>query len=299
MGWRTIYISESSKLSYRLNSLGVMQKDEIIWVNLNEIDIIIIEDLLSVITLKLLSELSKKGIVLVVCDEKHMPISILQALLNNQRTAKYNKLQLEWNKNTKRNVWTKIVKHKILLQLLVLIKLNKTEKVELMANYIENVELGDISNREGLAAKVYFHELFGSDFNRKREAEDVINSALNYIYQVIRAKTAQEIIAHGYIPSLGIYHCSEYNYFGLADDIIEVFRPIADLFIINIIEKEEITFMTSTLKEKILNILYELIKYKNSKQKFIEVIRLYTIEIIDCLTLNAFDNINFPYFLDE
>lgn len=299
MGWRTIYISESSKLSYRLNSLGVMQKDEIIWVNLNEIDIIIIEDLLSAITLKLLSELSKKGIVLVVCDEKHMPISILQALLNNQRTAKYNKLQLEWNKNTKRNVWTKIVKHKILLQLLVLIKLNKTEKVELMANYIENVELGDISNREGLAAKVYFHELFGSDFNRKREAEDVINSALNYIYQVIRAKIAQEIIAHGYIPSLGIYHCSEYNYFGLADDIIEVFRPIADLFIINIIEKEEITFMTSTLKEKILNILYELIKYKNSKQKFIEVIRLYTIEIIDCLTLNAFDNINFPYFLDE
>ncbi|MFR5891890.1 MAG: hypothetical protein ACLUG4_05360 [Bacilli bacterium] len=50
-----------------------------------------------------------------------------------------------------------------------------------------------------------FTELFGLDFIRTRNATDIVNSSLNYIYQVVRAKIAQEIISHGYISSLGIF----------------------------------------------------------------------------------------------
>ena len=46
MGWRTICINEAIRLNYKLNSLGVLQKDEIVWINLDEIDIIIVETLM-------------------------------------------------------------------------------------------------------------------------------------------------------------------------------------------------------------------------------------------------------------
>ena len=267
MGWRTICINEAIRLNYKLNSLGVLQKDEIIWINLDEIDVIIVETLMCNISLKLLSELANKGITMIVCGENHMPIGNFISVNDNQRTAKFNRVQIEWDQKTKQLLWQKIIKHKILLQMIVLYKNNKNDKVSILKKYIEEVDLGDITNREGLAAKIYFHELFGLDFIRTRNATDIVNSSLNYIYQVVRAKIAQEIISHGYISSLGIFHCSEYNYFGFADDLIEVYRPIIDYYVIQLIIKENISFMSSSYKEKLLSILYTIILYDNKKQK--------------------------------
>lgn len=299
MGWRIICIEEAMRINYQLNSIGVLQKDEIVWICLDEIDMIIIETLMCNTSMKLLSEIAKKGISLVICGENHMPLGVLQGISDNQRAAKYNRYQIEWDKAVKQVVWQKIVKQKILLQMVVLYKMKKLEKIEILKGYIEQVEKGDITNREGLAAKVYFHELFGMNFVRRRNAEDIINSSLNYIYQIARAKIAQEIVAHGYIPSLGIFHCSEYNYFGLADDIIEVYRPIIDYYTIQLIEEEEVEFMTSTFKEKLLNIMYQYINFGKSKQKIIESIRMYVISITDALTDSTIENITFPYFDDE
>lgn len=299
MGWRIVCIEEAMRINYQLNSIGVLQKDEIVWICLDEIDMIIIETLMCNTSIKLLSEIAKKGISLVICGENHMPLGVLQGISDNQRAAKYNRYQIEWDKAVKQIVWQKIVKQKILLQMIVLYKMKKLEKIEILKGYIEQVEKGDITNREGLAAKVYFHELFGLDFVRRRNAEDIINSSLNYIYQIARAKIAQEIVAHGYIPSLGMFHCSEYNYFGLADDIIEVYRPIIDYYTIQLIEEEEAEFMTSTFKEKLLNIMYQYVNFGKSKQKIIESIRLYVISITDALTNSTIENITFPYFDDE
>ena len=40
--------------------------------------------------------------------------------------------------------------------------------------FVDSVEIGDKTNREGLAAKMYFKELFGHDFVRFEE--DVVNA---------------------------------------------------------------------------------------------------------------------------
>ncbi len=299
MGWRIICIEEASRINYKLNSIGIIQKEEIVWINLDEIDMIIMESQSCNTSIKLLSELSKKGINVLFCGDNHMPIGILTSINNNQRTAKYNRLQLEWNNEIKRKVWTKIIKHKILLQMVCLFKLNKHDKIDLLKSYIREVQNGDITNREGLAAKVYFHELFGLDFVRKRNAEDIINSSLNYIYQVIRAKLAQEIVTHGYLPTIGIFHSSEYNYFGLADDFIEVYRPILDYYVIELINTEEVTYLTPYFKEKLLNVLYEPVLYGNNKHKIIESIRLFVVSIIDSITNKSVEDLIFPYFYDE
>ena len=95
MGWRTICINEAIRLNYKLNSLGVLQKDEIVWINLDEIDIIIVETLMCNLSLKLLSELASKGITMIVCGEDHMPIGNFISINDNQRTAKFNRLQME------------------------------------------------------------------------------------------------------------------------------------------------------------------------------------------------------------
>lgn len=47
-----------------------------------------------------------------------------------------------------------------------------------LIEYENQVELNDISNREGHAAKLYFNLLFGDNFIRN--GLDVRNSALNY-----------------------------------------------------------------------------------------------------------------------
>lgn len=206
---------------------------------------------------------------------------------------------MDWSKDIKRIVWQKIIKQKILTQSYVLKMKNKFEKSNQLLTYYDKVELGDITNREGHAAKVYFNELFGMDFIRKRNADDIVNSSLNYVYQILRSKISQEIIAHGYIPSIGIFHCSEYNYFGLADDLIEVYRPIVDFYVINILENEDINFMTTSYKEKLLNILYENIFYGSNKQKIIESIRLFVINVVDAITNKKTDSIIFPVLAYE
>lgn len=296
MGWRYVCISEAIRINYRLNSIGVSYKDEIIWMNLDEIDTIIIEDLRCNTSIRLLVELAQKGISVILCSQNHTPQSLLLPLQNNSRTAKYNQFQLEWNKKIKRKVWTEIVKYKIYLQYQVLKMCEKHDKLDMLLNYISEVSEGDITNREGHAAKVYFRELFGSDFTRERNQNDIINSSLNYIYQIVRSKIAQEIVGHGYLPSVGIFHCSEYNYFALADDIIEVFRPFCDYFVINLLKKDEITFMTPSYKEKLISILLETVIIKDTKQKFSEAIRLFVYSFTDALTNNNLDLIRFPSF---
>lgn len=62
-------------------------------------------------------------------------------------------------------------------------ELGKSNEAEMLHGYIEELEVGDVTNREGHAAKVYFNALFGKDFTRSRDC--IINAALNYGYSLI------------------------------------------------------------------------------------------------------------------
>ncbi|MEZ4908167.1 MAG: CRISPR-associated endonuclease Cas1 [Saprospiraceae bacterium] len=67
---------------------------------------------------------------------------------------------------------------------------------------------------------------------------------------------ARSIVAAGLIPSLGIHHKSKYNAFCLADDLIEPFRPIVDIEIVNIIRRYGVDEdLNSNIKRELLSIL--------------------------------------------
>ena len=76
------------------------------------------------------------------------------------------------------------------------------------------LEFGDLTNREGHAAKVYFNALFGKDFSRRSDND--INAALNYGYALILSSINKEIVSCGYLTQLGICHRNEYNDFNLS-----------------------------------------------------------------------------------
>lgn len=295
MAFRSIIISKATKINLDLNNIVVTYESEPYHINLDEISTIVIDDPRCLVSLRLLSELCIKGINVIFTDASHKPVGSLTTLYNNVRTPKKHLIQINWDINLKGYLWTNIVREKITNQKSVLEKLKKIDKINLLDEFLNSLEYGDATNREGLASRTYFKELFGSTF--KRFNEDIINFCLNYSYQVLRSKISQEIIACGYIPTLGICHKSEYNQFNLADDIIEVFRPIIDYYVFNILENNEYEHLTPELKGKLVSVLNERVLYKNNSYKIHSVIRVFLQDIFAFLETGDVEKVSFPQII--
>ena len=120
------------------------------------------------LTVALLNELVKKKIKVVFCDEKRNPSSELLPYYGSHDTSAKIREQIKWSEQQKTVIWTEIVTEKIRKQIEVLDVYGKSE-VQLLRKYVEEIEYGDATNREGHAAKVYFNALFGMDFTRTEE----------------------------------------------------------------------------------------------------------------------------------
>src|SRR5690606_38070558 len=136
--------------------------------------------------------------------------------------------QLHIGRPLAKQVWANIVRRKVENQARCL-DLTNRKGSERLYSYSRRVRSGDPENLEGQAAAEYFRRLIGTSFTRKQESWT--NSALDYGYAVLRGGIARGLVAHGFHPGIGIFHDSEQNAFNLADDVIEPFRPIVDLFV--------------------------------------------------------------------
>lgn len=57
--------------------------------------------------------------------------------------------------------------------------------------YYNNVKTGDTTNREGVAARIYWRTMFGKDFSRDRFGLTP-NDMLNYGYAILRANVTRK-----------------------------------------------------------------------------------------------------------
>ena len=158
--------------------------------------------------------------------------------------------QIAMSLPTKKQLWKQIVMQKIENQATVL-KLYDIDGWQDIDNIKNKVHSGDTTNMEAVAAAKYFKLLFGKEFSRGQE--NGINACLNYGYAVLRNTIEKYLIVYGYEPSLGIFHKSTLNNFNLADDIIEAYRPLVDLFVKNNAEDDE--ELSTSKKARILNLL--------------------------------------------
>ena len=284
MTWRTVVIRERAKLDYSLNFMTVRQEAGVRKISLGEIYMVIVENTAVSLTAVLLNELVKNKIKVVFCDEKRNPSSELIQYYGSHDTSLKYKNQLEWSKENKEKIWTRIVYEKIFNQMQFLKKLNK-EEYRLLEQYLSELEWNDSSNREGFAAKVYFNAIYGMDFTRNKEC--FINTALDYGYSIILSAFNREIVASGYFTQLGLCHRNPFNKFNLSSDFMEPFRILIDEEVYNL----EGTEFTKEHKNKLINILNKTVIIDDKNQTIANAIRIYCRSLFSALAENDLEYI--------
>ena len=227
MAWRIIGINNPARLSLSNNQL-LIEQDEVISLPIEDIDSLVLDSYGITATANLLTALATGGTTVVICDDKHLPASILLPYSQHSRQAKISRLQIAASQPLRKQLWQTIIVQKITNQADVLqhFQLNHTPLRDLASK----VYSGDKTNRESQAARHYFSELLEDSTRRKPMWH---NAALNYGYALLRSSIARHIAARGLIASQGIFHRSELNSFNLADDIIEPYRPIVDEYVLS------------------------------------------------------------------
>ena len=276
MSWRVIVVSSSAKLDYQMGFL-VVRKDVVQKVHLNEISTLILESTAISLTAALISELIKRKIKVIFCDEKRNPCGEIIPYYGSHDTSIKVKNQVTWEKAVKQSVWTEIVSEKIRKQKEFLEEL-KREEAFLLNNYLQEIQFADASNREGHAAKVYFNAIFGLDFTRTEECP--INAALNYGYSIILSAFNREIVSNGYITQLGIFHDNRFNPFNLASDMMEPYRILVDR---KVYEMKPIKFEHNE-KMELVNILNQEVVIADRKEYVNNAIKIYTKSVLDALS---------------
>ena len=252
---RTLFFSTPFCLSLKDNQMVINTKqmpEEKRTIPIEDIGFVVLEHQQTSITLPLLNALSDNNVAVIICGNDYMPNAMLMNLDSNKTQGESFRAQIEASEPLKKGLWKQVVEAKIRNQAALLNKLGKDG--DKLKPYYSNVKSGDSDNREGIAAKIYWNELFGDNFVRSREGVEP-NNLLNYGYTLLRAAVARALMGSGLLPAFGIFHRNRYNAFPLADDIMEPYRPYVDETVyhmyINGINK-----LDKDAKSQLLNILF-------------------------------------------
>ena len=227
MTWRSVVISRAAKLRREQFRLAIEQ-EQTAFVPFEDIAVIVLNHREITLTHPVLSACGEYGISLFATGDTHHPSGVFIPFLPHSRATRWLRLQLDLPRPVAKQSWATIVRRKIANQAACL-QLAGCEGADRLDSYARRVRSGDSGNLEGQAAAFYFSQLFGKHFHRNQAR--FTNAALNYGYAVLRGTIARGLVAHGLLPSLGLFHASEQNAFNLADDVIEPFRPLVDLFV--------------------------------------------------------------------
>lgn len=276
MGWKIIDIESDCHLKLFLNNLLIYRADQKISIPISEIDTIIIDEFKTTFSLQLLNEFSANNILTILCDKKHMPSSLVLPCCGNYNTLKVIEQQINWSNSWKSEKWKEIIILKIESQIAVLKHLNfdKWNELEHLQMEVKNF---DITNREGHAAKIYWHSLFGNSFSRNDE--NSINLILNYGYGLLRSYFSRSIVKKGLDPRISIFHKSFSNHFALASDLMELFRFIVDTYTFKLFQRE-IDPCLYKIKEEMLNLFNYKINIDGKNQTINNAIDIYIDSVI-------------------
>lgn len=276
MTWRIVSVGNTAKLDLRMNYLVVRGK-EVRKIHLSEISVLIIETTAVSLTAALVCEMIRRKIKIIFCDEKRNPCGEVMPYYGRYDSTDRLRAQINWKDSTKNQIWTEITRHKIINQRDLLFYAGLYESASLLDSYIDELQPGDVTNREGHAAKVYFNALFGMDFSRKDS--NPINACLNYGYAIILSAVNRDIVSLGYNTQLGIFHDNMFNYFNLGSDIMEPFRPLVDRLVYKL-QPDEIN---PEIKRKLVDILNSKAIIEGKRNYLNNAMKIYCKSVIDAM----------------
>lgn len=237
MAYRNIYVTQRSHISVSNSNLLISQQDKSVRIPTEDILSLVVEDRASTVTAYAMSYLAQNDVAIYFCDRMHLPNSVHLPFSSHVRKLRKSDYQWSLSIPNQKQLWREIVVQKILNQAECLRLVAGGNQVETLTSIAKEVKSGDTTNREGYAAQVYFKTLFGKNFTRNKEIS--INAYLNYGYSIVRGVIARSIAAYGFNPEKGIFHKNEFNNFNLADDFIEPYRPLIDMFVKEMIRNEK------------------------------------------------------------
>ena len=291
MSWRVVVISQTSKLDYKMDYLVVRTNDQVKRIHLSEISVLMIETTSVSLTAYLLCELANRKIDVIFCDHKKLPHGQYIPYFGSHDASKSIRIQMGWTAELKGTVWKSIVAKKIEAQAAVLKQTDHIQESNKLLCYLPEIEINDVTNREGHAAKVYFNALFGMDFTRV-EKENTINAELNYGYSVLLSVVAREVVTNGYLTQIGIHHDNVFNYLNLASDLMEPFRPLVDMIVVRM---DHGVFNTEQ-KRKLVSFLNRRIEIDGREQYIVNALNIYVKSVFDSMEVNDPLIIKYPKY---
>ena len=284
MGWRIVHVKEGDLLRLRLDNLEVRKKDNKVYIPLTDITMVVLEGNRTTITTKLLSSFSQNNIGLVICDDKYLPVGIYLPYGQYHHYSKRVILQAGWTQDQKGLIWQNVIGQKMNNQL-EYAKLCgvEEERLELMQDLITNLTIGDVTNREGHVAKVYFDSLYGKSFTR--DDDNLINFAMNFGYAILRSCMARIVVGNGLVTMLGIFHRNEFNSFNLVDDLMEPYRPLMDYWVNKYVIGDE-DYLSYESRLKIIEFMNQKIKLQNKKMTIDNSMQEYVASFVTAMEEN-------------
>ena len=291
MAFRVVLIENEVTIKVKLNNLIVTKEGEDLWIPLDDISMIVMDNLSSMLSARLLCQLSEQGIGLMICNQKHLPTGYYSSYDNHSRASKVIGYQIEKSKEYYEQLWRNIVTVKIQNQSKAYFRLtNDLEGTRMIEEFSTGIMNGDKSNREAHAAIVYFNLLMGTSFSRGNE-DILLNSGLDYGYAVLRGYIARVCVGYGLNTQIGIHHKNEYNRFNLVDDLMEPLRPLIDIVAYEVMKNEP--YFTAEHRRQLVNVLNMKILYRNKKMFVCNMIENY-VEQYASFIMERCENIVFP-----
>lgn len=167
---RSLVFTSPAALSLKNAQLVITlkeQPDACRTVPIEELGVVLVDCPMVSLTIPLINALADENVALIFCDQKGMPNALTLSLHANASQGESYREQVSASETLKKALWKQLIEAKIRNQARLLSKQGK--RGELLKPLYMNVKSGDVDNKEGVAAKLYWTELFGKDFRRDRE----------------------------------------------------------------------------------------------------------------------------------
>ncbi|MDE6289539.1 MAG: type II CRISPR-associated endonuclease Cas1 [Ureaplasma sp.] len=251
MGWKIIEIDKPCLLKTFLNNLLIIKSEKIV-IPIQDIDTLLIDNTQISISINLITELTEAGVNIIICNNKHLPTSILTGINVKKQNYEVFHEQLNWSNDYKKQCWKTILKYKLKNQIDLMkryeLNLNNWEK-------IINMDIDPYSNLESQLANLFFHQMYGHEFNRDQKNQ--VNYLMDYGYVVITSMVVRSIIKKGLNQHISFFHGSKYSSFPLAYDIVEPFRIIIDYFVKEMYNNEMIYKLDMNIESELKSCLLD------------------------------------------
>lgn len=195
-------------------------------VPLDEVGALVISAQGATVSKGLLVELAERGEVTILCDGHYLPSAMVWPYQEHSNLADRLHLQIDASLPLRKQLWRAVIQAKLTNQGWAIAE--GKALVNPMVGFVEAVKSGDSNNREAAGAQFYWPRMFGQGFHRNDD-EAAPNSRLNFAYALVRSSMARAVCAAGLHPALSLFHRQKGNLFALADDLMEPYRPFADV----------------------------------------------------------------------